>query len=277
MIWILLPAYNEEDTLPRLLPKIRSFAAQCPQECQLVVVNDGSTDRTAQVLADFSAEWPFHILTHKINRGLGETERDGFEYIADLSHPSDVIIRFDADDSHEPLYISKLMEKIDEGFDVVNTSRFQAGGAQRGVNGYRAIISYGANIFMACLFHIRGVRDYTCGFRAYRAKVIQECIRIFGNNFIQLKSMGFTCTLEMIVKLKLIGCRFAEVPFVLRYDQKTSASKMPSKITTLGYLLMAYLYHRPFSGWRARYRGVKQHSGSSAPTGVNSESKEMGA
>lgn len=257
MIWILLPAYNEEDTLPRLLPKIRAFAEQCPSDCRLVVVNDGSRDGTAAVLANFSANWPIHIITHKINRGLGETERDGFEYIAEASHPSDIIVRLDADDSHEPEYILRLIEKVNQGFDVVNTSRFRPGGGQKGVNTYRTVISCGANLFMACMFHIPGVRDYTCGFRAYRAKAIQDCVRLFGNDFIQLKGLGFTSTLEMLVKLKLVGCRFAEVPFVLRYDQKTSASKMLTSITMLGYFSMALLYHWPFSGWRVKHRKLK--------------------
>src|SRR5947209_7590487 len=207
MIWILLPAYNEEDTLPRLLPKIRRLANDRSVECRVVVVNDGSRDNTAGVLAQFAAS-TLDVVTHKINRGLGETERDGFEYIAERAAPSDIVVRLDADDSHEPDYILALVERINSGFDVVNTSRFQSGGGQKGVSRYRAFISYGANAFMACVFHVPGVRDYTCGFRAYRAKAIQDCIRVFGNDFIQLKGMGFTSTLEMLVSLKLLGCRF---------------------------------------------------------------------
>ena len=72
--------------------------------------------------------------------------------------------------------------------------------------------------------------------------------------------MGFTSTLEMLVKLKLIGCRFAEVPFVLRYDQKTSKSKMLTSITVLGYFAMALLYHWPPSGWRTRYKYYRDRS-----------------
>ena len=68
MLWILLPAYNEEDTLPRLLPKVRAFAARQPFETRIVVVNDGSTDDTARVLAEFAAREPLDVVTHKINR-----------------------------------------------------------------------------------------------------------------------------------------------------------------------------------------------------------------
>jgi dolichol-phosphate mannosyltransferase len=170
--------------------------------------------------------------------------------------PDDIIVRVEGDDTHEPEYVFSLLKKLEEGYDVVNTSRFQPGGGQKGVDAYRAAISRAANSFMHFVFGIPGVRDYSCGYRAYRASVIQDAIRIFGNNFIQLRGMGFTSTLEMIVKLRLLGCRFAEVPFVLRYDQKQSSSKMVSSITTLGYLTMALLYHWPFGGWRSQYRGL---------------------
>src|SRR5258708_1069238 len=112
-----------------------------------------------------------------------------------------------------------------------------------GVNGYRAALSLCANLFMKVVFDIPGVRDYSCGFRAYRTRVIKDAVSIFGNSFIQLRGLGFTSTLEIMVKLKILGCRFAEVPFVLRYDQKLSESKMVSSLTTLGYLLMGVLYH----------------------------------
>lgn len=107
---------------------------------------------------------------------------------------------------------------------------------------------------MKALIPIRGVREYSCGFRAYRAEIIREAIRLYGNNFIQLKGLGFTCTLEKLIKLKILGARFTEVPFVLRYDQKLSSSKMVSSVTTVGYLVMILFYHWPFGGWRRGYR-----------------------
>jgi len=257
MIWILLPAYNEEDSLPQLLPKLAALNRH-GRPYQVVVVNDGSVDQTAELLEGHAQKLPLHVITHPINRGLGETERDGFEYIAARCDPDDVIVRVEGDDTHEPEYVFALLEKLDEGFDVVNTSRFQPGGGQLGVDGYRALISRAANLFMQVVFHIPGTRDYSCGYRAYRGRVIQDAIRIFGNNFIQLRGLGFTSTLEVIVKLHLLGCRFAEVPFTLRYDQKKSSSKMVSSITSLGYLIMAVLYYWPFGGWLSQYRGMRE-------------------
>jgi dolichol-phosphate mannosyltransferase len=257
MLWIILPAYNEEASLPKLLPKLDATLRGRGLEYRLVVVNDGSLDRTAAILAEFGQNLPLEIITHPLNRGLGETERDGFEYVAAHCAPGDIIVRVEGDDTHEPEYIFSLLAKLEEGYDVVNTSRFQPGGGQLGVDNYRALISRAANLFMHFVFPIAGVNDFSCGYRAYRGRIIQDAIRIFGNNFIQLRGLGFTSTLEMIVKLHLLGGRFAEVPFVLRYDQKASSSKMVGSITTLGYLVMALLYYWPFGGWLSQYRGLR--------------------
>src|SRR5206468_10726109 len=135
-----------------------------------------------------------HVVTHPINRGLGETERDGFEAVAAAAAPDDVIVRVEGDDTHDPQYIFRLIDKLGEGFDVVNTSRFQPGGAQHGVSGYRAFISRAANLFMSVVFPLPNVRDFSCGFRAYRAQVIQDAVEIFGSDFVQLRGRGFRPT-----------------------------------------------------------------------------------
>lgn len=250
MILILLPAYNEEESLPRLLPKIKTTMAVLKEEYRILVCNDGSRDKTQEMLEDYATSLPLEIIRHKINRGLGESSRDLFERAAEIAGVGDVIIRLDCDDTHEPEYIPALIEKVRQGYDVVIASRFEPGGGQKGVNGYRAFISRSANVFMKIFFPIPGLKEYSCGFRGYRSEKIKEAIGFYGNNFIQLKGLGFTCTLEKLVKLKLIGARFGEVPFMLRYDQKQSDSKMVSSITTLGYLVMTLLYHWPWGGWR---------------------------
>lgn len=251
MIIVLLPAYNEEASLPKLMPKLRAALEPRGEPYRIVVCNDGSRDATAQVLAGMMADYPLEVITHKINRGLGETSRDLFERAAELSSAGDVIVRLDCDDTHEPEFAPRLIEKVREGHDVVIASRFAPGGGQAGVSAYRAFISRCANLFMKVFFPIAGLREYSCGFRAYRAEVIQRAVAHYGNNFIQLKGLGFTCTLEKLVKLKLLGARFAEAPFMLRYDQKVGASKMVGSITTLGYLVMTIMYHWPWGGWRA--------------------------
>lgn len=253
MIIVLLPAYNEEKSLPTLLPKLKNELETTKGGYKVIVCDDGSTDRTGELLNKYSTEMPIEVIQHKINRGLGETSRDLFERAAEITEKGDIIVRLDCDDTHEPEFIPKLITKIETGYDVVIASRFEPGGGQVGVSAYRAFISRAANMFMKIFFPIPGLKEYSSGFRAYRAEKIKEAISFYGNNFIQLKGLGFTCTLEKLVKLKLIGARFGEVPFMLRYDQKQSASKMVSSITTYGYMTMALLYHWPWGGWRKTY------------------------
>lgn len=249
MIIILLPAYNEEASLPSLIAKLKITLEQMSEEYKIIVCNDGSKDSTQSILEDLAKSLPLEIIEHKINRGLGESSRDLFERAAEMANKGDVIIRLDCDDTHEPTYIANIVKKVRSGYDVVIASRFETGGGQIGVSHYRALISRCANLFMKIFFPIPGLKEYSCGFRGYRAEKIIEAIRVYGNNFIQLKGLGFTCTLEKLVKLKLINASFAEIPFVLRYDQKRGASKMVGSITTLGYIVMTLLYYWPWGGW----------------------------
>ena len=254
MVIILLPAYNEAQSIGVLFPKIQHVLEEHQLEYRILVCDDGSTDGTSDAAAEFAETMPIEVLRHKINRGLGETSRDLFERAAEVCSPDDVIVRFDCDDTHEPEVIPRMVAKLAEGYDVVIASRFQPGGGQKGVNAYRGFVSRCANLFMKCFFPIKGVKEYSCGFRGYRAGMIQKAIATFGNNFVQLKGLGFTCTLEKLVKLKILGARFAEVPFVLRYDQKQGYSKMVTSLTTVGYLALALLYHWPWGGWRRGYK-----------------------
>ena len=200
---------------------------------------------------------PLTIIDHKINRGLGETIRDLFEMAAERANPGDIIIRMDCDDTHEPESIKGLIDKIEEGYDVVVASRFVEGGGQEGLSAFRRNLSLAANYFMKMWFPIKGQKEYSSGFRAYKAEIIQEAIKTFGNGFIQLKGMGFSCTLEKIVKLRILNAKFAESPMILRYDQKVSESKMVGSITTLGYMMLVIMYYWPFGGWRSQYKHLR--------------------
>lgn len=260
MQYILLPAYNEELSLDALIPKINNyFKNELDLEYHIIACNDGSSDSTLAKLENIKDKgYPITIINHKLNRGLGETIRDLFEAAAEMADDNDIIIRMDCDDTHEPEFIKGMIDKINEGYDVVIASRFVKGGGQEGLEGFRKIISLIANKFMKLFFPIKGLKEYSSGFRAYRAVVIKKAISIFGNNFIQLKGLGFTCTLEKLVKLKMIGAKFGEAPFVLRYQQKKSTSKMVASITSLGYLVLVLLYYWPFGGWKSQRRKIKK-------------------
>ncbi len=255
-IWILLPAYNEANSFERVFARIRDVFNASGYDWRIVVLNDGSSDNSQEVLQEMQNEYPLDVITHKINRGLGETERDLFEFIAENATPEDVALRLDCDDTHDPEFFISMIKKLENNLDVVVASRFQKGGGQDGVHGYRLFLTIAASKYMQLFFPIKNIKDYSCGFRAYRVKILQDAITMFGNNFIQMKGIGFTSTLETIVKLNLLGAKFDEVPFYLHYARKASPSKMVSSITTLGYLVMTILHWWPFGGWRRFYKGL---------------------
>ena len=136
-ILMLLPAFNEEDSIPALLPRIREAMETGGFDYRVVLVDDGSRDETAARAERFAREMPIDILRHPINRGLGETIRDGIEHCVRIGGPGDIVVRMDCDDSQDPAYVATLVEKIQGGCDVVVTSRYQPGGGQSGVEGHR--------------------------------------------------------------------------------------------------------------------------------------------
>ena len=251
MIVIILPIFNEENSIESMISNLFKILEESKLNYKIIVCNDGSTDGTLKILEKFTKNKSFEIINHKLNRGLGRTVRDLFERSAEITSMGDFILRMDADDTHNPKFIFDILKKLQEGHDVVTVSRFAKGGSQRGVSLYRAFISRCANLLMKFFFPIANIRDYSCGYRGYKAEKIQEAIKFYGSDFIQLRGLGFTCTLEKLIKLKLIGSKFAEIPFVLRYDNKKSKSKMVTSITTLGYIVMILLYYWPFGGWRS--------------------------
>jgi dolichol-phosphate mannosyltransferase len=258
MIHIFIPVFNEEASIEKLIKSIYSEFEHQNKKFTLLIVDDGSTDNTSSIIKKFTSKTNFSIITHNLNKGLGDSERIGFETLAMKSHPEDIIIRVEGDDTHDAKYIFSIINKLSEGYDIVNTSRFQKGGGQKGISNYRSFISYGANIFMKFILRVKNVKDFSCGFRGYKAQALQDAFAIYGNSFLQLRGLGFTATLEILIKMKMLGCRFAEVPFELRYDQKRSSSKMVGSITAFGYLVMAVLYHWPFGGWRVSYNHIRK-------------------
>lgn len=257
-VYILLPAFNEEASLEALLEKLFAISSESFTELIVLACDDGSSDSTGEILKKYQQSRNAHVITHRINRGLGETIRDLFEYATFEAAEEDIIIRMDADDTHDPKYVPSMVDAISGGADIVVASRFAPGGGQQGLSGYRKLISYCANGFMRLFFPIAGLKEYSCGYRAYRASLLKKAISIYGNDFIQLKGFGFACTLEKLVKLKLLNAKFSEVPFQLRYDMKESSSKMVGSVTTLGYLVLVLMYYWPWGGWRSYYRAQEK-------------------
>jgi dolichol-phosphate mannosyltransferase len=233
-IWIVLPAFNEEQDLGSLLERVDEALAEMRLQFELVIVDDGSTDDTAGVIERWAEKLSIRTISHEVNLGLGATIRDGLKAASDSADARDVIITLDADNSHTPELILRMVRLIREGHDVVIASRFRPGSRVRGVPLLRRVLSLAAGILLKVVFPIPGVRDYTCGYRAYRAGVLQ---RVTKNDPDFFDQEGFQVMVDILLKLRRDkDLVFGEAPLILRYDHKTGASKMDIGSTVTGTL-----------------------------------------
>ena len=230
MVVIALPAFNEAETLPLLLEAIREAMLENGIEYRVIVVDDGSVDATAEVAEHLSQTMPVSLVQHGENRGLGEAIRTGLFAATENADPRDIIVTMDSDNTHTPGLIARMVRGIREGNDVVIASRYRQGAHIRGVPRYRRALSFGARVVFSVVFPTPNVRDFTCGFRAYRADVLQEAFRTYGDDFVD--QSGFSCMVDILLKLRRLGAIMSEVPLILRYDQKFGASKMMVMRTT---------------------------------------------
>ena len=223
-VLVVLPAYNEEHSLGVLLRRLDQSMHEDGLPYQIIVVDDGSRDATARIAADHARYMPIRVERHEVNRGLGATIRDGLSVAVSLARDDDIIVVMDADNTHTPGLIRNMIRVIREGADVVIASRYQAGSYIRGVPLHRKLLSLGARFLFQLFFPIPGVRDYTCGYRAYRASVLLKAFRRYGDDFVNQE--GFQCMVDILIKLSRMDLVLREVPLILRYDLKGGASKM---------------------------------------------------
>jgi dolichol-phosphate mannosyltransferase len=224
MVIIALPAYNEEKTLPPLLAAIEDAMAENRIDYRVIVVNDGSKDGTAAAVDAAASRIPVERIDHPENRGLGATIRTGLIAALEGADERDIIVTMDSDNTHTPGLIARMVRGVREGNDVVIASRFQPGARVKGVPFYRRVLSRGASVLFRTLFPTPNVRDFTCGFRAYRAGVLKQAFDTYGEEFVA--QSGFSCMVDILLKLRGLDAIMTEVPLILRYDLKFGVSKM---------------------------------------------------
>lgn len=222
-IRVVLPAFNEAEALRRLLPALVGTLSEGWITYQIYVVDDGSVDETVSVVKRFSQDH-VTLIRHKKNLGLAEAINTGFRTALDESSDEDIIVTLDADNTHLPGLILRMVRLIKEGHDIVISSRYVSGARVKGVPWRRGMMSYVASWIFRVLFPIQGVKDYTCGYRAYRAGLLKEAVKKYGNKFIDQK--GFSCMVDILLKLRSFDPIVTEVPMILRYDLKPGKSKM---------------------------------------------------
>jgi dolichol-phosphate mannosyltransferase len=196
-VTILAPAYNEEAVIERF---VEVTCTEIPEKWNLLIVDDGSSDRTPEILRRLQSREPrLQVIRHRSNRGMGAALATGF-----VAATAEIIVTMDADLSH-PLPLAAVLVDECETADAAFASRYVRGGGMVGVPLRRVLISKVANTILRTLFAAR-VRDLTTGFRAYRAEAVRG---------LRLRGRGFESQLEIAIFLVAGHRRIVEVPLVL--------------------------------------------------------------
>ncbi len=244
MIYFLLPAYNEESGLPPVLETIAGLKFP-DEDLHVVVIDDGSTDGTPALLANWTDKIPMTVLRHDPNQGLGEAMRSGMNHLSGKITESDAVIALDSDNTQDPKIALRMREKQQtDDLDIVIASRYcvadDTQGSEVGLALHRKVLSRGASYLLDMFFHVKGARDYTCGFRLYSGRILKRALQVYGDILVEEKN--FVCMAEILIKLWHIGAKVGEVPLTLRYDLKGGASKLRIFQTILRYLHLIWRY-----------------------------------
>ncbi|RXA19729.1 glycosyltransferase family 2 protein [Methanosarcina sp. MSH10X1] len=195
-ITVILPAYNEEVSIGSIVLLTRFYADN------VIVVDDGSSDRTAEVARKAGAE----VIVHKVNQGKGGALKTGFTAAADLG--ADVIVTMDSDGQHNPADIPKLVAPIIEGSaDLVNGSRY-LNGLDRNTPVYRRVGQTILDRFTNLSSGLT-ITDSQSGFRAFAAST---------KDLFRFNAQGMAIESEMLADAGKSGLRIKEVEIGVRYD-----------------------------------------------------------
>lgn len=217
---IVIPTYNEADNLPVMAEAL--FALEM-HDLEVLIIDDASPDGTGQIADRLQEEHPgrFHVIHRDGKLGLGTAYIQGFTWA--LEHEADFIIQMDADFSHSPGDIPRMLESIG-GFDVVVGSRYVKGGKTDECWGWgRKFLSWWANSVWVRLALGVLTKDATSGFKCWRADALRriEMERICSN--------GYIFQVEMCYVAEKIGLRILEIPIYFD-DRRMGQSKMDTRV-----------------------------------------------
>lgn len=229
MIKILLCALNEAQNFQKLIPALAHALELIGENFEIIVCIDGSSDDSEQLLKKFQKIFPIKILPFINKRGLGAACNRVYSEAIKNAEDEDVMIFLDSDNTHDSKQITELLDYFRlNNLDVLIASRFCHKSTMATFPLHRQLISTAATILLMSLINIKKIsgqrlRDYTSGYRLYKAKKIKKLYEVFGQNFIS--EPDFTSTCELILKLNQIGARIDEMPLQYDYSQKIGKSK----------------------------------------------------
>jgi dolichol-phosphate mannosyltransferase len=213
---VIIPTYNERDNLEPIVGRVRAAVP----DAHVLVVDDNSPDGTGEIADKLAAFDPqVHVLHRAGKSGLGTAYIAGFGW--GLEHGYGVLVEHDADGSHDPADLPKMLAALARA-DLVIGSRYVPGGTVVNWPKSREVLSRGANIYVRIMLGI-GVHDATAGFRAYRA----QTLRAIGLD--QVASQGYCFQVDLTLRTAERGFTIAEVPITFT-ERARGASKMSQAV-----------------------------------------------
>jgi dolichol-phosphate mannosyltransferase len=217
LVLIVIPTYNEADNLPTLLEAIHHAAP----DAHILIADDGSPDGTADIAEGILNAFPgSRVLRRTQERGYGRACLDGFRYA--LEHDYDFVLTMDADWSHDPVAIPKILEALEAGNDLVIGSRYCNGISVVNWPLRRVLLSIFANNYVRAILRLP-VQDCTSGYRGYRARALRAA------NLSGVVSEGYAFLVEMAVRIHRAGAQLVEVP-ILFVERRAGQSKMSKRV-----------------------------------------------
>lgn len=214
-VTVVIPTYNERENLPHV------SAAVLLHGYRLMVVDDGSPDGTGALADEIAAGQPRMSVVHRpAKQGLGPAYAAGFDRA--IAEGAEVVVEMDADFSHDPADLPRLVAGIDAGADLVIGSRYVPGGATPDWPAGRRLISRGGNLYARMMLGIP-VRDATAGFRAFRATALKTL------PYRSAQASGYGFQVEMAWRATQAGLTVQEIPITFR-DRRVGQSKMGTGI-----------------------------------------------
>ena len=222
MIYIMLPAYNEEKNLIKIFKKIEKLVA-VRKNIRVVLIDDFSSDNTIKIVKK-KYNFKLYYLRHSRNKGLSITMESGFKKIIKHANSDDLIVTLDSDNTHPISLIDKMIKEIEKSSDVVIASRFQPGSIVNGVSIWRHFLSTGAKFLFKILYPFKNLNDYTCNFRVYKSYLIRELLK--NKNFFKNEDFNIAGKIIIFLTSKFKDLKLSEIPFKLSYNSKIGVSKM---------------------------------------------------
>jgi dolichol-phosphate mannosyltransferase len=216
-VWLVIPTYNEADNVEAIVEAAR---AELPERRRVLVVDDSSPDGTGEIADRLAGvHEDVEVLHRDRKEGLGPAYVAGLQRALDGG--ADLIAQMDADFSHDPGDLPRLLEAA-SGADLVIGSRYVAGGGVTDWGPVRRAISRGGSAYARRLLGL-GVRDLTGGFKVYRRPVLEAI------DLPSLASLGYAFQVETTFRAMRAGFRVIEVPITFR-DRRVGESKMTGPI-----------------------------------------------